>query len=103
MFYIAPNNKILLTRGDSAELSIRIYDKEGGEVEILPSDVIKFTMKRGATPALVKTAELNSIFFFKEDTENLSTGIYAYEVEFTRDGETQTIIYDSLFDLKEEL
>lgn len=102
MFCIAPTNKIILTKGDSAEIDVRVFDKEGKEVEILPSDIITLTVKQSATslPVLHKTAELNSIFLRYEDTADIPAGLYVYDIDFCRDGERQTIIPENLFELR---
>lgn len=105
MFCITPTNKIILTKGDNAEIDVRVFNKEGSEVRILPSDVITFTLKRsaGSQVLIQKQAELNSIFIYPEDTANLQAGIYVYDVDFVRDSEKQTIIPQNFFEIREEI
>lgn len=104
MFIITPTNKIILTKGDNAEIDIRVFNKEGSEIRILPSDVITFTVKKSARSQIIlqKTAELNSIFLEPADTANMQAGVYFYDIDFVRDNEKQTIIPESIFELKEE-
>lgn len=105
MFCITPTNKIILTKGDNAEIDVRVFNKEGNEVKILPSDVITLTIKKsaGSQTILSKQAELNSIFIYPEDMSSLEAGLYVYDVDFVRDNEKQTIIPQSFFELREEI
>lgn len=105
MFCITPTNKIILTKGDNAEIAVRVFNKDGSEVKILPSDVITLTVKKDSAVAasITKTADLNSIFLVPSDTSSLAVGYYSYQIDFERDNEVQTIIPKNIFELKEEL
>lgn len=105
MFCITPTNKIILTRGDNAEIDVRLYNKEGSEDEILPSDHIILTLKKVLSePAvLVKTAELNSIFIEPADTAQLAPGLFYYDIQLVRDDEVQTILPCNTFELLQEV
>lgn len=105
MFVITPDRRVLLTRGDTAEINLRLYNRDGVEVAILPSDVITFIVKRDlASQALItKTANINKIFLEESDTDNLQLGYYYYQVDLLRDGEINTIVQPTLFELREEL
>ena len=105
MFCITPTNKIILTKGDNAEIDIRLYDKEEREVKILPSDIITFTVRKSKNKSVViqKTAELNSIYLVPSDTSNLIAGTYVYDIDLLRDNERQTIIPQSFFNIVGEV
>lgn len=98
-------NRIRLTRGDSAEIDLTIRDRVAGNIFILgDGDRLIFTLKRFITdkdPVLVKSIgrgirqerERCVLEFLPEDTRNLPCGRYVYEVKLTREnGYTDTVI-----------
>lgn len=107
MFHIDKHNKIFLTKGDNAELDVRIFDLEGKEVEITEDDVITLTVRKTAASqdaSIQLTAYLNTIYFEPSDTSSLASGLYVYDVQYTNaDGEISTIIPTSYFELLEEV
>lgn len=106
MFKIDKMNKIFLTKGDSCQIEVRVFNKEGKEVEIIDSDIITISVRKSEfddTLALTKTADLNVIYIEPEDTKLLSSGLYVYDIQFERDGEIQTIIPLSFFQLGGEI
>lgn len=105
MFCITPTNKIIITRGDNAEIDVRLYDKDGSEVEILPSDIITFTLKKDVDGSIIfnRVAYINSILIEPDDTKELDCGVYLYQVDLERDNEIQTILPMNFFEIKEEL
>lgn len=105
MFIIDKANRIRITRGDNAEIDVRIFNKDGKEERILETDVLTLTVKdsKGVT-VLEKTNDMiNSIFLYPEDTEDLDIGYYVYQVDFNRDNEVQTIVPSNTFEIREEL
>ena len=106
MFKINNLNKIILTKGDNAQFDIRIYNKEGEEVEIKPDDVITLTVKKNADgeAVITKTAEeLNTIYFIPNDTEDLDAGLYVYDIQYENGfGEINTIV-SSFFEIIGEI
>ena len=107
MFKIDKHNKIFLTKGDNAELDIRIFNLEGKEVEITEDDVIVLTVRKTAASqdaSMQLTADLNTIYIEPSDTSSLASGLYVYDVQYTNaDGEISTIIPTSYFELLEEV
>lgn len=106
MFKIDKMNKIHLTKGDSCQIEVRVFNKDGKEVEIIDSDIITLSVKKNELAdemALTKTADLNVIYIEPEDTKLLSSGLYVYDIQFERDGEVQTIIPLSYFQLGGEI
>lgn len=101
MFDIDNRGNIKITKGDNAEIDIRLYDKDKREVKILPSDVIRFTATTSPQP-INKIAQINSIFISPSDTADKQTGTYIYQVELERDGEYQTIS-GGFFEICEDL
>lgn len=105
MFIIDKANRIRITRGDNAEIDVRIFNKDGKEERILETDVLTLTVKDSKdVTVLEKTNDMiNSIFLYPEDTEDLDIGYYVYQVDFTRDNEVQTIVPSNTFEIREEL
>ena len=101
------NNKIVLTRGDSASILVEIYDLDNNKYEIQPDDIITMTIiKPGdSVPTLTKWATPEHYIIFEpSDTEYLDTGIYEYDVELqTTGGNVYTIVVPSLFKLTSEI
>lgn len=105
MFTIDKQNKIRITKGDNAEIDMRVFNKDGEEVEILPTDIITLTVRKTASSQVViqKVADLNSIYLVPEDTKDLEPGLMVYDIDFQRDLERQTIIPLSFFEILEEI
>lgn len=105
MSFFVVQNRIHLTKGDSAEFNLTIRDRVTGNVFILgDGDRLIFTLKRFITdkdPVLTKTLgqgirqeqERCVLVFLPEDTRHLSCGRYIYEVKLVRQNSyTDTII-----------
>lgn len=78
-------NSIMLTRGDSAEITVAFTDSEGNPYDA-SGDTVKFGVKRSAFDAecvLEKTIENGKITFTPDDTKNMEYGDYLYDVEIT--------------------
>lgn len=107
MFKIDKHNRIFLTKGDNAEIDIRIYNLDGKEVEITSNDTIVLTVRKNTSQqsaSFSKTADLNTIYIEPADTSSLSSGLYVYDIQLTNaDGEISTIIPVSYFELLEEV
>lgn len=107
MFYIdKTTHKIILTKGDNAEIEVKIRDANGVDREIYADDVITMTVRKSpnAEIAIAKTADNGMISLEPADTKSLTSGTYVYDVElksFT--GKIYTIIPKSSFVLKEEI
>ena len=98
-------NRISITRGDSAQITLTIRDRVTGSVFILDDgDRLTFTLKRFITdkePVLTKTLgqgirqeqERCVLQFLPEDTQLLACGRYVYEMKLMRkNGYTDTFI-----------
>ena len=98
-------NRISITRGDSAQITLTIRDRVTGSVFILgEGDRLTFTLKRFITdkePVLTKTLgqgirqeqERYVLHFRPEDTQSLACGRYVYEMKLMRkNGYTDTFI-----------
>lgn len=107
MFIIEKHNKILLTKGDNAEFDIRVYNKDGKEVEIQEGDKLVMTVRKNAAAAdksFDVEAYVNTFYIEPEHTNSLASGLYVYDVQYTNvNGEVSTIIPTSYFELLEEV
>ncbi len=76
-------NKIVLTRGDSAEIELTLTDAQG-ETYDYSDDTVTFGIKRSVYDkdcVLTKTVENGKISFEPSDTETLEYGDYLYDIE----------------------
>ena len=80
MLEIKSNNEIQLTRGDTARLSVLIQNEE----------------TKGKEPLLKKSVfGENEIKLHPEDTENIPSGKYCYDVKLNmKTGDVYTVIED---------
>ena len=103
------DNRIYLTRGDSASVDIRLTDAAGGDYEPVAGDKIYFRLKNavfGNTLRLVKAISPTdlTLTLSEVDTANLELGTYRYEVELvTSSGDRFTVIENGEFVLGVEL
>lgn len=109
MLYIEANNKIRLTRGDTARFRIPITNLVNNiEYTIGSSDILYFTVKKNSkddTFLFQKTSiGSNLIHIRPEDTANLSFGKYKYDVEInTESGDVYTVVEPAIFEIMEEI
>lgn len=105
--YKVINNKIYLTRGNSASLPLDVVDKDGNSYAVQPDDAVVMTVKKTTadTTYLIQKQLVNGVFsFVPSDTESLSFGDYIYDVWLTMaNGHTDEIISPSLFRILEEV
>lgn len=103
-------NRISITRGDSAQITLTIRDRVTGKLFVPgPDDRLTFTVKRELSdeaPLVVKTLENGIVcreqecllLLVPEDTAQLPFGAYRYDVELVlASGYTDTVIPPSLF------
>lgn len=104
MFQII-NNTIRITRGDSGEIDLTIYDVDGSEYELKDGDEVLFTVKENVYSAnhlFQKSGTKISVL--PEDTQNLSYRKYVYDVQLTTaTGTVDTIIPPSTFEVLSEV
>ena len=110
MLYIdAKTNKIRLTHGDTAYLTINIIDDTTGEeYEMTDDDTLTMTVKkslRDVQPAIQKINHGDNVFhILPSDTSDLSVSEYKYDVQLTtHDGDIYTIIEPSIFEIMPEV
>lgn len=107
------DNRIYLTRGDTADISLTITQLDGSEYEVQEGDTLIFRMKKYATKessevliektALVSEGEI-TFSLMPEDTLTLAFGEYRYEVELVTDADDHyTVIADMEFEVGKEL
>lgn len=109
-------NRIILTRGDSAEIVLTITNPQtGGPFVPGDDDEVYFTVKKSLhdrEPVIQKTLghgiirheDSISILLDPADTADLSYGIYKYDVEVvTATGYTDTVVPPGLFIVTEEV
>ena len=93
-------NQIFLTKGDSGSLTVKIFD---GEQEYdYSNDTVKIGIKRQLSDdecIIEKTVdEHGKVTFEPEDTKDLKTGSYFYDLKVvTADGNVCTIIAAAQF------
>ena len=107
MFSIDANNKIALTRGDSAEIQVKVIDKNGVERQIFEDDELTFSVAKiiGGEILISKTITGSNQFnILPEDTSELDPGIYFYDIQLvTFTGKVYTIIPVSRFEIRGEI
>lgn len=109
MLYIQKDNTIKLTRGDTALLSIDIYN-DIAKIPYTLSEGDKLTLSvkktlKGSTYSFQKMITgSNQITINPEDTRNLDFGDYFYDVQLnTESGDVYTIIEPSTFSIMPEV
>lgn len=109
MLYVNNDGTIRLTRGDTARISVTVYnDYNQEDYELDPADVLRLTIKksvRDTTPAVQKMITGSSQFYLlPTDTQDLSFGKYLYDVELTTSsGDVYTIIEPTTFEILKEV
>lgn len=107
MFYIDKyTHLIALTKGDTAQIEVKVKDANGVDRPIYGDDVVRITVRpdANAEAVLALTAIEGIINITPEDTKHIAPGEYVYDVElkaFT--GNIYTIIPKSTFLLEEEI
>ena len=101
------DNKIYLSRGDSAIIGIEITDDESEPYTPSSGESVVFTLKRATEQCktiIVKEFIENGndliVSFDESDTINLSFGVYVYDVIlYDSDGNVYTIIPPTEFEI----
>lgn len=110
MLYIN-ENRVRLTRGDSAYLTVPITNDDTNDEYIMAEDdilelTVRKTVKTESSPILLqkRTKGHNTFYFLPEDTEPLAYGPYKYDVQLTTAaGDVYTIIEPHDFELMTEV
>ena len=103
------NQKIYLTRGDNAQITVTVTDANGVPISFPDSAeyAIYLTVKRDiddTTAVISKSAtNANVISFMPADTKDLEFGRYVYDIELHYQNEVHTIIEPHTFTIGEEV
>lgn len=109
MLHIEYGNKIKLTRGDTARITVPITNKTTGEeYHIAAGETLKMTVKKAITdtsPIFQKVIiGMNTFHIEPKDTASLEFGKYIYDVELTTaDGDVYTVIEPATFKILKEV
>lgn len=117
--FIIDGDEITLTRGDTLQASVAMYEDENLEDAYTPdqNDVLKFYLKTlkykrdksdyaEETPLITKTIPIDTCILRLDpaDTKQLPVGDYVYDIELTRhDGVVDTFINNATFTLVYEV
>ena len=102
------SNEVSLTRGDSADLQVIIYDLEGNVYELQTGDILTFTMKYNCvTEDIIIQKDITSgstIHIQPTDTNELAYGSYWFDVQLTKaDSKVYTVIDPHKFNITKEV
>ena len=102
------SNEVFLTRGDSADLQVIIYDLEGNVYELQSGDTLTFTMKYNCvTEDIIIQKDITSnstIHIQPADTNDLAYGTYWFDVQLTKyGGDIYTVIDPHKFNITKEV
>jgi len=110
LLYILDDKTIRLTRGDTAYLTIPLFnDSTQSDYEMSANDVLTFSVKRKPKTdidCLIQKIIHGSNTFHIEpgDTKDMSFGKYRYDVQLTTaGGDVYTVIEPSVFEVMEEV
>lgn len=105
MFLITPDQKIIITKGDSASFDINITDKDKKPVVIGTGDSVILSVKpsvSSATISISAEAEEGSINLLPSDTSGLNAGVYVYDIKLHKEtGEVYTVVPINRFEIAE--
>jgi hypothetical protein len=103
---------ISMVRGDSESLTVRLFDDNGDQVNIVSGDTVYFTVREalGDTVTIIQkviTGFLDGeaiIEINPSDTDSLFFKTYVYDIQWTRaDGQVKTIVPASNFTILAEV
>lgn len=108
MFIIQPDNRIQLTKGDTATMLVEAYDLDDNKYEFKTTDTItlkvKETQNSESTTIEKKANADNIIVFLPSDTSSLTPGLYVYDVQvLTEEGNVYTIVPLNFFEILSEI
>ena len=101
-------NKISLTRGDTARLTVNVTDDSGNPYEIQNDDILTLSLKKNVKEVdyyMSKNIMGSDTFHIEpKDTSMLNFGKYTYDVQLTTsDGDVYTVIPPSEFEILPEV
>lgn len=109
MIAIDELKRIQLTKGDNAQLNVRLLNFDLDEVCIDSEDVINLRVFDVSTHKMIMEKNnskecLDTIFIYPEDTEDIDPGLYIYDVTlYNKYDEVDTIIPMGWFRLRSNL
>lgn len=109
MLHILTGNTIQLTRGDTASLSVAIFNEVTQEgYSVKENDTLRLTVKENVKSEQIliqkEVVGTNKLVIDPEDTKPLTFGKYTYDVELeTEFGDISTIIEPSTFEVLPEV
>lgn len=93
--FVVENNDITMTKGDSGFFTVAFENGDGTEFVLGDGDEVIFSVKRkkeGFCPIVIEKRG-EKIIFDREDTEDIASGEYVYDVMICRNtGERYTAI-----------
>lgn len=106
MFVIDKDKKIILTKGDTATIHVAVQTLDGKPYDIKPTDVITMSVRKTPNSEIGFSKEATQEHFIiinPEDTEDLKSGLYCYDVQLQSDGSVFTIVPMRFFELRDEV
>jgi len=107
MFSILPYNKIILDKKDSASFAVDIYTLDDKLYKPAEDDVLQLNIFTTEKLILQKVADIvDDTFTFSfenNDTAGIEPSIYFYNVILNPEGEHNTVIKDSFFEIRGEM
>ncbi len=104
---VITDDEVILTRGDSADINVKITDANGDIYTLAEGDVIKFTLKKNCETSdiIIQKTLVNSIISLQPaDTEDLSYGTYYFDVQLTTAGaDVYTVVSPHRFIIDKEV
>ncbi len=103
---------ISMIRGDTEAIKVSCRNESGVDVHFAEGDIVYFTVKRNTSTeekTLQKivtefTEGVALISIFPEDTRELKTSVYYYDIQLNRaNGQVKTIIPPSTFTINAEV
>lgn len=81
------NGKILLTRGDSAYITVTLKAQDGAAYTMQAGDKLTLTVRKQAIDTssvlLQSVSDTDTIKFAPEQTKTLASGSYSYDIQLT--------------------
>jgi hypothetical protein len=101
-------DKVYLTRGDNADILVKIYNEDKTEYVLQPGDTLTFTLKNNcetSTVLIQKNCTSDSkIHIVPADTESLAYGTYYFDVVLvTATSKVYTVIPPHEFIISKEV
>ncbi len=107
MFVITKTNRLIITRGDTATLQIKLEDANGIIKPLETGDTLTLSVKKTAkdvSPLIQLTADETGQFCISpENTNSLACGVYLYDIQLSREGNIYTVIPTNYIEIKEEI